>query len=362
MAKNFGALSCEPCKTFFRRNAMKTDIKCQYYDNCIIDEKSRKFCAKCRLEKCLRVGMKRDWMNSADEIKGKKSDNQRKRHTKSSKTSDPSINTSKNSDPLENQDFFHGLLDDNSFSDIQLNQQIYEIENSLTSDSSKSSNDIQNNEVNSCIPNDELDVRHEIPIDIKDEVMRKAVEFELAVIPIARPVAEYKCDFNATEIHILREIMQSIKYIEIREKGRRVEIKNNVEFVVNFADIFDAEIRRITKCVKGMNDFQKFDESDQISMIKYGCFEAMYLRSIIHFDHQDKVLVLPTDRNVTLVLKMDFLRNKLKVYDFYEQYIHKISPIWDSDRLDLKLNVRKCMQQTMAQVVLRKLRTTAHNI
>ncbi|CAG2167952.1 unnamed protein product [Oppiella nova] len=295
MAKNFGALSCEPCKTFFRRNAMKTD----------------------------------DWMNSADDIKDKKSDNQRNRRTKSTKTSDPAINTSENSHPLENQDFFHGLLDDNNFSDIQLNQQIYEIENSLTSNSSKSPNDIQNNEENSCIPNEELDVRHEIPIDIRDEVMRKAVEFELAVIPIARPVAEYKCDFNATEIHILREIMQSIKPIELPKKGRRVEIKNNVEFVVNFADIFDAEIRRITKCVKGMNDFQKFDESDQISMIKYGCFEAMYLRSVIHFDHQDKVL----ERDVTLVLKMDFLRNKLKVYDFYEQYIQKIRPIWDSDRL-----------------------------
>uniref|UniRef100_A0A8R1I5U6 Nuclear receptor domain-containing protein n=1 Tax=Caenorhabditis japonica TaxID=281687 RepID=A0A8R1I5U6_CAEJA len=63
---NFGVLTCESCKAFFRRNAAKyNDIKCPFSNSCQITSASRKFCQACRLNKCFTVGMKSDWLNDA---------------------------------------------------------------------------------------------------------------------------------------------------------------------------------------------------------------------------------------------------------------------------------------------------------
>ncbi|CAO4373861.1 unnamed protein product [Caenorhabditis nigoni] len=61
---NFGVLTCESCKAFFRRNAAKhKDIKCPFSDSCQITSASRKFCQACRLNKCFAVGMSSEWLN-----------------------------------------------------------------------------------------------------------------------------------------------------------------------------------------------------------------------------------------------------------------------------------------------------------
>ncbi|CAI2351547.1 unnamed protein product [Caenorhabditis sp. 36 PRJEB53466] len=61
---NFGVLTCESCKAFFRRNAAKHhEIKCPFSDSCQITSASRKFCQACRLNKCFSVGMNSDWLS-----------------------------------------------------------------------------------------------------------------------------------------------------------------------------------------------------------------------------------------------------------------------------------------------------------
>uniref|UniRef100_A0A1I7UCL2 Nuclear receptor domain-containing protein n=1 Tax=Caenorhabditis tropicalis TaxID=1561998 RepID=A0A1I7UCL2_9PELO len=61
---NFGVLTCESCKAFFRRNAAKhKEIKCPFSDSCQITSASRKFCQACRLNKCFSVGMNSEWLN-----------------------------------------------------------------------------------------------------------------------------------------------------------------------------------------------------------------------------------------------------------------------------------------------------------
>ena len=54
---NFNVLSCESCKSFFRRNARRPDerIHCPYENKCIITATSRR-CTRCRLAKCFAVG------------------------------------------------------------------------------------------------------------------------------------------------------------------------------------------------------------------------------------------------------------------------------------------------------------------
>ncbi|CAD6194157.1 unnamed protein product [Caenorhabditis auriculariae] len=63
---NFGILTCESCKAFFRRNALRVEsIKCPFSNSCEITASSRRFCQACRLSKCFRVGMNNQWLTDA---------------------------------------------------------------------------------------------------------------------------------------------------------------------------------------------------------------------------------------------------------------------------------------------------------
>ncbi|KFM75069.1 Nuclear hormone receptor HR96, partial [Stegodyphus mimosarum] len=84
LGSNFNAITCESCKAFFRRNALKTkEFKCPFEDNCKVDMVTRRFCQKCRLKKCFAIGMKKEWIMSEEEKKAKRDKiekNRRKRN------------------------------------------------------------------------------------------------------------------------------------------------------------------------------------------------------------------------------------------------------------------------------------------
>ncbi|CAF3326730.1 unnamed protein product [Rotaria sp. Silwood1] len=67
---NFDAITCESCKAFFRRNALKSngEFKCRMTNGqCIITVATRKRCKACRLAKCLEQGMRADWILTDEE-------------------------------------------------------------------------------------------------------------------------------------------------------------------------------------------------------------------------------------------------------------------------------------------------------
>lgn len=62
---NFNAVTCESCKAFFRRNALaKKDFRCPFDEQCIITQVTRRFCQKCRLDKCFSIGMRKEYIMS----------------------------------------------------------------------------------------------------------------------------------------------------------------------------------------------------------------------------------------------------------------------------------------------------------
>ncbi|XP_073816276.1 nuclear hormone receptor HR96 [Musca autumnalis] len=90
---NFGAVTCESCKAFFRRNALaKKQFTCPFSQNCEINVVTRRFCQKCRLKKCLDIGMKSENIMSEEDkmIKRRKIETNRAKRkiTERSQTTD----------------------------------------------------------------------------------------------------------------------------------------------------------------------------------------------------------------------------------------------------------------------------------
>ncbi|CAG2101262.1 unnamed protein product [Medioppia subpectinata] len=64
--RNFGAITCKPCKTFFRRNGLKDQpMNCPLNGKCIINPLTRQMCKKCRLDKCFALGMKKELIRNS---------------------------------------------------------------------------------------------------------------------------------------------------------------------------------------------------------------------------------------------------------------------------------------------------------
>uniref|UniRef100_A0A1I8ARF5 Nuclear receptor domain-containing protein n=1 Tax=Steinernema glaseri TaxID=37863 RepID=A0A1I8ARF5_9BILA len=80
---NFNVITCESCKAFFRRNALKEkEIRCPFNQQCDINVVSRRFCQYCRLTKCFNEGMKKEWIMSDEarlEKKKRVQDNRERR-------------------------------------------------------------------------------------------------------------------------------------------------------------------------------------------------------------------------------------------------------------------------------------------
>lgn len=66
---NFDVLTCSSCKAFFRRNGVKPlyQFICRLSGNCKIDERSRRQCAACRLNKCFAMGMIKERIRSEEQ-------------------------------------------------------------------------------------------------------------------------------------------------------------------------------------------------------------------------------------------------------------------------------------------------------
>ncbi|XP_060806902.1 nuclear hormone receptor HR96 [Amyelois transitella] len=97
---NFNAISCESCKAFFRRNALTSkEFKCPFTNNCDITVVTRRFCQKCRLEKCFSIGMVKEFIMSEEdkaEKRRKIEENRARKRQFCDKESDNNVTSSKN--------------------------------------------------------------------------------------------------------------------------------------------------------------------------------------------------------------------------------------------------------------------------
>ncbi|XP_013073966.1 nuclear hormone receptor HR96-like isoform X2 [Biomphalaria glabrata] len=94
---NFNAITCESCKAFFRRNALKDKtMVCLFENKCVVDIRTRRFCPACRIKKCFHIGMNRDMILDDSERKKRMSkviENRAKREPTSTSSSEIHIKT-----------------------------------------------------------------------------------------------------------------------------------------------------------------------------------------------------------------------------------------------------------------------------
>ncbi|CAF1188632.1 unnamed protein product [Rotaria sordida] len=66
---NFDQITCNSCKAFFRRNALRdmSKLQCRFSGSCIIDIYTRRQCTYCRLKKCFDIKMRKDWIRTDEE-------------------------------------------------------------------------------------------------------------------------------------------------------------------------------------------------------------------------------------------------------------------------------------------------------
>ncbi|CAF2491112.1 unnamed protein product [Rotaria sp. Silwood2] len=78
---NFDQITCESCKAFFRRNALKSmdKFRCRNNNNCVVTPTTRKRCKRCRLTKCFKVGMRKEWILTEEEKRSKRKKIERNR-------------------------------------------------------------------------------------------------------------------------------------------------------------------------------------------------------------------------------------------------------------------------------------------
>lgn len=93
---NFNAISCESCKAFFRRNALTSkEFKCPFTNNCEITVVTRRFCQKCRLEKCLAIGMVKEFIMSEEDKAEKRRKIEENRAKKRQHSPEEAVSSSK---------------------------------------------------------------------------------------------------------------------------------------------------------------------------------------------------------------------------------------------------------------------------
>lgn len=104
LGHNFNAITCESCKAFFRRNAMSNKkFSCPFSNACEITTITRRFCQKCRLERCFKVGMKKEYIMSEEDKELKRLKIEQNRNKRKLKASPEKVSSGDDLDQLQSK-------------------------------------------------------------------------------------------------------------------------------------------------------------------------------------------------------------------------------------------------------------------
>ncbi|CAG2161710.1 unnamed protein product, partial [Oppiella nova] len=236
---HFHAITCEACKLFFKRNAMKNEelYHCFLGNKCNINVNTRNSCKPCRLAKCFAVGMKSNAFQTEEQKQMRKTIRKRDINYRS-ETSDE--NSTSNKYP-----------------------------------SHQTSDDVIYDNFPNVLADSELSLK-----------TTNAYDLNLSVIPVMKPITDYNNQFNELEGNRLSELLDALKVM----MNPMVNVNDN-EINAYSVDAFNLILRcqenglqNNVQMAKRLNGFKSLCEHDQLTLIKYASIEIVVLRMILTFD------------------------------------------------------------------------------
>ncbi|CAG2099951.1 unnamed protein product [Medioppia subpectinata] len=288
LSYNFNVLTCSSCKAFFRRNALKDGnaLKCPFSGNCDLTYLTRKFCQKCRLNKCFALGMKKDLILPERELQLRKERRIRKKlDLKLNKNNDQK---SCNSSSDETQDIsgsdcdiLDQFLFNNTISDEDIEAQVMDIETCLTSTAAK------------------------------------VCESVTPIVSINRPITDYNNNFNAIEGNRLTELLSASNSLKI-SYGSVVSVADTyIDAMSALCCNVEEMVIKSIEMSKNISLFSELCVNDQISLMKYGSIQVTYLRNITGFDPNTNQLTVPDeDPSQSVLVDLNAIKcTKLYVFE-----------------------------------------------
>ncbi|CAG2100000.1 unnamed protein product [Medioppia subpectinata] len=344
IGRHFGALTCKSCKPFFRRNALKENtLKCKSNGNCVVNRETRKSCRKCRLDKCLAVGMNKNNIQNETEKQI------RKQMIETNKLKKDNQNVIHNECQTNTCLMPYKPIDNREESSDQLSDQL----------SDESDNLYQQMCVNKRKPKDLLTQVLEINEIIDEEIGSEIITTKTYLVNNERtegwrqkvvnlmdmstkPVAINNVFTHLESINLL-EVISSCKVYQ-NFMLTPFNIKNRGH-VCNFAlmysimdSFYTREIQNVITLSKKLSTFQDLCEDDKIALIKYGFSDILCLRSVAYYDRPNEFWTLIMDNGNSFIVKLDILKSmRTELYNTYKTNLHNVCGEWDSDPVILDM-------------------------
>ncbi|CAG2105797.1 unnamed protein product, partial [Medioppia subpectinata] len=312
IGKNFGSVSCESCKAFFRRNAAKREeYVCLYIKKCKIGLNTRKFCRTCRLEKCFDVGMKEDWILNDEQREERRLKIEAKRLKRNK-------NADKCEDKLETKHMSNESADENNNLKI----------------------DVLNTEINDWTTGPQSMDHEVLATDTSNSIDSLGSGYESALIPVVRPVLVINNNFNASEHQFFSELLSAISQLHLNVDPVAIhELKTFEEYRHSMLPKMESDFKVMVNVCKSLHTFRSVCDSDRMALFKPGTREALMLHAFGHFyDHGNQCWNINMDDGTVYVLKLDVLKQMPgNTYSVAKRLLYNIAHIMDSDHYIIQL-------------------------
>ncbi|XP_054169171.1 vitamin D3 receptor-like [Oppia nitens] len=281
---HFGAISCDSCKSFFKRNfsKYKDKYKCYLGGKCVVEIKTRTNCKKCRLDKCLAAGMSTIHFNSDEQNKLRRT---LLKSRQKSKRLPQDLTNDKTLDFNESKLIFTPNISQQLSKDCL---QVINVSNDVIDyDFIDSMTDFSTNSL-SLSSTDDITQNHTIDeqmdsIDISDQNNNEGI-----IMSIMRPITECVQQFTELESNKLTELLDAMKLnqrqISTIEKGCIIDNLQQALLIV--LERHNDNINHTVQMSKYLSAFNTLCLSDQIVLLKYSSIEIEVLRNILCFNFE----------------------------------------------------------------------------
>ncbi|CAG2169373.1 unnamed protein product [Oppiella nova] len=287
------------------------EFVCHFGYNCAVNVLTRKFCIKCRLNKCLAMGMKKDIILNEEEREARYQKIQMNRKTRKTKdlSMDETIDskTTTSSDRHSDETLSHTSHTDTTSPHIHYTDITFHTKH--TNDYRKHSTDSQTIDFSDLMTDTNIS-EGQSPSDL----------------PIHRPLMDYRNQFTELEGNKLQELQLAAQIFpehRVRTYSLMPADQDYCLWIVMPLKL-EQQLRRIVKMSKQLTQFNSICENDRISLIKYGFLELFYIRSVPIFNCQNDTWTYVMDYENSVTFSLDIMRD----FPLNE---------WDRDQLILDL-------------------------